>query len=629
MSEVFKGIDPALERHVAIKIMLSSTAQNNMTNFLEEARAIANLRHTNIVPLYTAGDEDGMPYIAMGFIEGETLEDWIIKGKILDTDRAMWFMTQAVAALDYAAKQNIIHLDVKPANFMVDADDILMLTDFGLARKLSELTAGLRADEELQGTPAYASPEHILQRQPDLRTDIYCLGASLFHLMTGKFPYPGDSTEEVCRKHIESNFPIDTLYDSGVPRGWAAMMRKMMEKRPEDRFQVYDEIAAALRNINHFQYGKKSLSLSTLNERRALPRTGGAPDNMFEMIPNEMAAQGEHTFTLGNPLEEGELFDTLEQRWPVLCLNNIVDDIKAIQKRNKEDIRELMTVLDKVKTFKRTLNVLSEFMAYITDERPQSDAEKIELIGIDRCSNLALLSIALQRPWQGDCPMNLQHYWHHCTYTGILAEFLVEMLGLETNGQEFFGSLIHDIGKLVMIELYPAKTMAVWMHSIEANIDLAEVEAHYMGIDHSQLGYEWLRRNKFPKQFCYLAAYHASPYDCYPALAASSSLKVFTGVNEAELTLLASVVSCANTIAKELGIGFSGNAVLDQTPWIDQQLTLDLYEARTKDIDLEELESFFMETCRDLPDLPILDLASSAEAEQRRKEAFQRKTGLR
>ena len=162
MSEVFKAIEPTLERYVAIKIMhrTNLSSPEVMANFLEEARAIAGLRHTNIVTLYSAGEEQGVPYLAMGYIEGQTLEDWILAGRIFNMEDAMWFMRQAVAALEYASRSNIIHLDVKPANFMVDLENTVMLTDFGLARKQSEIASGAR-DDELQGTPAYASPEHI------------------------------------------------------------------------------------------------------------------------------------------------------------------------------------------------------------------------------------------------------------------------------------------------------------------------------------------------------------------------------------------------------------------------------------------------------------------------------------
>src|SRR5260221_6023278 len=229
MSEVFKAIEPTLERYVAIKIMhrTNMSSPEVMANFLEEARAIAGLRHTNIVPLYSAGEEQGVPYLAMGYIEGQTLEDWILAGRILNMEDAMWFIRQAVAALEYAARSNIIHLDVKPANFMVDAENVVMLTDFGLARKQTEVASGAR-DDELQGTPAYASPEHVLQEKPDLRTDMYCLGASLFHLITCEFPYPGESTEEACRAHGFNPFPLETLQRHSIPPCSCSLLRNMM-----------------------------------------------------------------------------------------------------------------------------------------------------------------------------------------------------------------------------------------------------------------------------------------------------------------------------------------------------------------------------------------------------------------
>jgi len=412
MSEVFKAIEPTLERYVAIKIMhrTNLSSPDVMSNFLEEARAIAGLRHTNIVPLYSAGEEQGVPYLAIGYIEGQTMEDWVLDGRLLSLADAMWFMKQAVAALEYAARSNIIHLDVKPANFMVDADNVVMLTDFGLARKVTEIANGSRSDE-LQGTPAYASPEHVLQEKPDLRTDIYCLGASLFHLMTGEFPFPGETTEEVCRAHVYSPFPIEILQRHDIPPGWCGLMRKMMEKKPEDRFQDYHEVGAALDNIHHFQYGKKTLSVVETVERRALPRTEGPPESLFDLVPDDMVVQGDHLFTLQESYDAKEVYDTLDTRWPVLNLNAMTSELRAMQTDSSEDLRALIQALLMVPSYKETLEVLSTFMANASDAHPQSDAEKIELVGMERSRNLALTSIALYRPWQTERPMNWHGFW--------------------------------------------------------------------------------------------------------------------------------------------------------------------------------------------------------------------------
>jgi serine/threonine protein kinase len=630
MSEVFKAIEPTLERYVAIKIMhrANMSSPDVMANFLEEARAVASLRHTNIVPLYSAGEEQGVPYLAMGYIEGQTLEDWILAGRILNMEDAMWFMRQAVAALEYAARSNIIHLDVKPANFMVDAENTVMLTDFGLARKQTEIASGVR-DDELQGTPAYASPEHILQEKPDLRTDIYCLGASLFHLITGEFPYPGDSTEDVCRAHVFSPFPIDTLLTHEIPTGWSGLIRKMMEKKPEDRFQNYAEITFALDNINHYQYGKKMLTIVETVERRALPRSEGPAESLFDLVPDDMGTQGEHLFTLQDTYDAQEVYHSLDTRWPVLCLNEMAPDLRAMQKGSSEDLRSLIEALLLVPSYKETLEVLSSFMANASDARPQSDAEKIELVGLERSRNIALMAISLYRPWQGERPLNLHGLWQHQIYTGLLSEFIVDMLGLPANGMEFLCGAVHDIGKLVFFELYPAKTIGVWMHAYEQNLPLSEVERQYFGVDHAQIGQEWLNRHKFQRTVRYVTAYHEEPENCFEALSKSSKLNLISSMISAgkddEINLLVHLINCANTLAKELGLGYSGNPRLEQTPWIEQPTTQMIFEARAKeDVLLEDFQDFFLETCRQLPDLPFTQLAHASEARQRNWERTQR-----
>jgi len=630
MSEVFKAIEPTLERYVAIKIMhrTNMSTPEVMANFLEEARAIAGLRHTNIVPLYSAGEEQGVPYLAMGYIEGQTLEDWILAGRIFNAEEAMWFMRQAVGALEYAARLNIIHLDVKPANFMVDADNVVMLTDFGLARKMTEVASGAR-DDELQGTPAYASPEHVLQEKPDLRTDMYCLGASLFHLITGEFPFPGETTEEVCRAQVFSPFPIETLQRHEIPPGWCSLIRKMMEKKREDRFQSYNEITLALDNINHFQYGKKMLTIVETVEKRALPRSDGPAESLFDLVPDDMAGQGDHLFTLQDSYDAQEVYRSLDTRWPVLALNEMVPDLKGMQKRSSEDLRSLLEALLQVPSFKETLEVLSSFMANASDARPQSDAEKIELIGLERSRNIALTAIALYTPWQGERPLNWHGLWQHQIYTGLLAEFIVDMLGLPVTGMEYLCGAVHDIGKLVLAELYPAKTIGVWMHAYEQNLPLTQVEQQYFGVDHAQLGQEWLHRNKFHRTVRYLVAYHEQPENCYQALMESSKMNLLTSMisknRDDEINVLAHLIYCADTLAKELGLGYSGNPLLDQVPWIEQPTTQLIFDARSKEeVTIEEFEHFFMVTCRDLPDLPFTQLAHASEGRMRLHEKTQR-----
>jgi len=273
--------------------------------------------------------------------------------------------------------------------------------------------------------------------------------------------------------------------------------------------------------------------------------------------------------------------------------------------------------------------VLSSFMANASDARPQSDAEKIELVGIERSQNIALTAIALYRPWQGERPLNLHGLWQHQVYTGLLAEFMVDMLGLPSTGMEYLCGVVHDIGKLVLAELYPAKTIGVWMHAYEQNLPLSQVEQEYFGVDHCQIGQEWLNRHRFQRTVRYVTAYHEAPESCYEALVKSSKLNVISSImssnKDDEINLLTHLVACANTLAKELGLGYSGNPRLDQLPWLEQPNTQLLFDSSSKeDMTIEEFDEFFTVTCKNLPDLPFVQLAHASEARQRTWEKHQR-----
>jgi serine/threonine protein kinase len=173
MGTVFKALEPALERYVAIKVLRPEYANNcnYVQYFQEEARAVAALRHPNIIPIFFIGVEGKVVFFSMSYIEGETFDNWIETNRWFDEEHAKWFLSHAVAALHSAHKANIVHLDIKPANFLVDRANNIALTDFGLAQKIVK-DASETGEREAFGTPAYVSPEQISRGPTDQRTDI-------------------------------------------------------------------------------------------------------------------------------------------------------------------------------------------------------------------------------------------------------------------------------------------------------------------------------------------------------------------------------------------------------------------------------------------------------------------------
>jgi hypothetical protein len=370
------------------------------------------------------------------------------------------------------------------------------------------------------------------------------------------------------------------------------------------------------------------LSVVETVERRAVPRSGGQPDSLFDLVPEDMAVEGDHLFQLADSYDAQEVYQTLDTRWPVMQLNALVPELRAMQRDSSEDLRSLIQALLLVPSYKETLEVLSTFMANASDARPQSDAEKIELVGLERSRNFAMMAIALYRPWQTARPLNWHSLWQHQAYTGLLAEFIVDMLGLPVTGMEFLCGAVHDIGKLVLAELYPTKTIAVWMRAYEQNLPLTDVENEFFGVDHAQIGQEWLHRHKFQPIVRYVTAFHEDPAACLMGIAKSKKLNlrsIVGGSNDDEINQLTHLIACANVLAKELGLGYSGNPVLDQTPWNEQEITQQVFECCAKeDMTREEFDEFFMETCKQLPDLPLTQLALASEGRKRSWEAVQK-----
>ncbi len=233
MGTVFRAMEPTLERYVAIKVLRPEYASNPdyVQYFQEEARAVAALRHPNIVPIFYIGQEGNVVFFSMAYIDGETFDDWIETKRWFTEEHAKWFLSHAIAALHSAHKSNIVHLDIKPANFLVDRGNHSMLNDLGVARRIVK-GAGGAVHREAFGTPAYVSPEQITRGKTDQRTDIYSLGATLFHLFTGRVPFEGRDRARLVLE-ILADIRVGGVFGPQNLDRDVALQRRL--ERPEDR----------------------------------------------------------------------------------------------------------------------------------------------------------------------------------------------------------------------------------------------------------------------------------------------------------------------------------------------------------------------------------------------------------
>lgn len=252
MSSVFRAVHEGTGYVVAVKVLPRYLARKStlLRRFLREAENAEALEHPNIVSIYDRGSEDGRYYLVLEFVAGSDLHDRVRRLGPMDVPLAVDCMLQAIEGLKYAASKGVIHRDIKPANLLIDVDGTVKLIDLGLALQNDAEDERVTRDGTTVGTVDYMAPEQARDsRAATLRSDIYSLGCTFYYLLTGFPPFPGGDIAEKLRRHAQQAPPDVRGLRPDVPRPVAKLIRRMMAKKPDDRFASYDELLAALRAL--------------------------------------------------------------------------------------------------------------------------------------------------------------------------------------------------------------------------------------------------------------------------------------------------------------------------------------------------------------------------------------------
>ena len=251
MATVYHAHDPRFERDVAIKVLPQALLHDPQfrTRFEREAKVIARLEHPAIVPVYDFGEEDGQPYIIMRFMSGGDLSEMIARGP-MSLDETAKIISRLAPALDAAHALDIIHRDIKPGNVLFDRYSNAYLSDFGIARIISEDQAATITGGAIIGTPAYMSPEQVQgMKTISGRTDIYALGILIYQMLTGERPYQADSTAQLMMMHILEPVPKILEKRPDLAPILDDVIAKAIAKEPEARFASVSELSEALESI--------------------------------------------------------------------------------------------------------------------------------------------------------------------------------------------------------------------------------------------------------------------------------------------------------------------------------------------------------------------------------------------
>ncbi|MBM4040201.1 MAG: hypothetical protein FJ290_16975 [Planctomycetes bacterium] len=243
MGSVYEAVQEGLKRRVAIKVLPEAAARDAdfLVNFKREAQAIAKLNHPNIVQIFDIDEERGYHFFSMEYVDGESLASRLAREGRLPVADAVEIVAQVAAALDFACERMILHRGLKPENILFTEQGSLKLADVGLLKSFEGTSVSMVRGAH--GGPLYMAPEFAKNpRLADCRSDIYALGAVLFHLLTGRPPFSGATASELILQHAETPFPSARAVAAEVPQGADALMRKMCAKDPAERPQNYQEL---------------------------------------------------------------------------------------------------------------------------------------------------------------------------------------------------------------------------------------------------------------------------------------------------------------------------------------------------------------------------------------------------
>lgn len=250
MATVYRAYDPRFEREIAVKVLpqelLHADPQFRL-RFEREAKIIAQLEHTAIVPVYDVGEAGGQPFFVMRYMNGGSLSERI-KVKVFSLDEAIQILGAIAPALDEAHSKGIVHRDIKPSNILFDKRGNPFISDFGIA-KLTQAQTGNVTGSAIIGTPAYMAPEQAQGTEVDGRADIYALGIILFEMLTGKQPYEADTPMAVAIKHITDPVPQIRQTNPKLPEGMETIIQKAMAKDRNERFATALDMTNALREV--------------------------------------------------------------------------------------------------------------------------------------------------------------------------------------------------------------------------------------------------------------------------------------------------------------------------------------------------------------------------------------------
>jgi eukaryotic-like serine/threonine-protein kinase len=369
MGVVYKAVDPIIDRTVAIKTINLNLSRQELeeyeARFQQEIKAAGRLNHPNIVTIYDVGKTDQVAYMAMEFLEGNELKDIIASGNLMAVDQSVDIIAQVADGLWFAHQQDIVHRDVKPSNIMVMKGGIAKITDFGIARLPNSAVKTMTG--LILGSPRYMSPEQVIGKTIDARSDIFSLGVVLYEALTGIAPFDGDNVNAIMYATVNTTPTPPSQHNRSVPAMLDLIAAKAMAKLLEDRYQTIKELADDLREVRRQIDSTRPAAALKATSAPPAPRQPSTPLLQHEVdtatipIPGGMAKKDDEVKAV--PL--AKTFDSFDATLRLAAMTD-----------QTEDFRDYITQTQKMRAYKGKIESTSPLAAQAAIATPPPPAEE-------------------------------------------------------------------------------------------------------------------------------------------------------------------------------------------------------------------------------------------------------------
>ena len=355
MGVVYKAVDPIIDRTVAIKTINLNLSKSELEEyemrFQQEIKAAGRLNHPNIVTIYDVGKTEQVAYMAMEFLEGKELKDLIASGQMPPADVVVDIIAQVADGLHFAHQQDIVHRDVKPSNIMVLKNSLAKITDFGIARLPNSAVKTMTG--LILGSPRYMSPEQVIGKAIDARSDIFSLGVVLYEALTGVAPFDGDNVNAIMYATVNTTPPPPSSHNRAVPPMLDLIVAKAMAKLLEDRYQTVKEFGDDLREVRRqMDSSRPAAALKAMTA----PPTRPAPAKPLvdtDTIPVVDAKAEEEA----KPLALAKTFDSFDATMRLMAQTGEIDEFK-----------DYITQTQKMRAYRGKIEATSPLAATVTPE---------------------------------------------------------------------------------------------------------------------------------------------------------------------------------------------------------------------------------------------------------------------